>query len=174
MYNNNVVRIDFTGVFISCTLRTLKVASVHKRGTHISVGPFHIPSKFRIFKGKTETVASNLRKETVRYPTTPMHLSVPNLFFSFAHFILPLFLPVQPYMDDKQSWNVDSAYLNLKFYNLGKFFPFDWPLQRISCKIPASWVGLLAYNRVLRLSGANRVEQRWKAPNIEHSQHIAT
>ena len=33
MYNNNVVLIDFTGVFISCTLRTLKVASVHKRGT---------------------------------------------------------------------------------------------------------------------------------------------
>ena len=30
MYNNNVVLIDFTGVFISCTL---KVASVHKRGT---------------------------------------------------------------------------------------------------------------------------------------------
>ena len=33
MYNNNVVLIDFTSVFISCTLRTLKVASVHKRGT---------------------------------------------------------------------------------------------------------------------------------------------
>ena len=33
MYNNNVVLINFTGVFISCTLRTLKVASVHKRGT---------------------------------------------------------------------------------------------------------------------------------------------
>ena len=33
MYDNNVVLIDFTGVFISCTLRTLKVASVHKRGT---------------------------------------------------------------------------------------------------------------------------------------------
>jgi len=51
MYNNNVVLIDFTSVFISCMLRTLKVASVNKRGTlwhaharsgtHISVGPRH-------------------------------------------------------------------------------------------------------------------------------------